>query len=384
MSNKELIDSLTSDMNAGVRRIYNNSAIIQDLSYQELCQLSEKIERYRPTTEAGGERQRIILKIIAAMTEIAAPAVNSIVSAETATKIAESSFVLELHTREPSFTQKVDAKDYNVIMKDDSGVATDRLSISKKLILKRDIQQLGRHRHYFIKSLKNMSLPGGLLTLGNGQFLIPLTMLPRVREKIAGYLSKRDELLDDFEARYTEIIASARERLGGLFDTSDYPPFSMIRERYCTDYKFISNRVPEEFKKVSEEIYSAEKQRILAECAGTVGLVENALRNKFIELTEHFAERLGSDSEGKPKKFQGSTLDHLKEFIEIFSEMNLTGDGELADLVKVTEKLVEGADIKKIRTDKQFRADLEKGFEKIKLASDRLVITRKRKVVLED
>jgi hypothetical protein len=309
------------------------------------------------------------------------------VSPALAEKIAKETCILEIHRHEPGFEKKIDS---GVILNsaEDPGISSidpKRLSVYKFLITRKEIRDLQRHRTKFFDRLKEMSLPGGMLTLGNGQYLIPVSRIGEVRAEIDTYLSERSALLDEFELRYPDVIAAAKERLGSLFNPDDYPAFPAIRAQYSTTYKFVSNTVPEEIQRISQQIYDQEQARILAECAAVTGLIQNTLRDRFVDLVNHFSERLGMDEKtGKPRRFHGSNVEHFESFIKAFSDMNLTGDTDLAELVKKADVLIKGADPGKIRTDAEFRLALETGFNEIKAAADKLVVDRKRKVILED
>lgn len=305
------------------------------------------------------------------------------VSQSVAEKIARETCILEVHRSEPGFQKKIDSS--IVLNGPNESVDPKRLYVTKALVDTKDIRDLSKHRTKFFDGLKALSLPSGLLTIGNGQYLIAVSMIDQVKTKIDTYLSERSDLLDDFEARYPAIIESAKERLGPLFNPGDYPPFPSIRSSYDTKYRFISNTVPEEIAKVSQEIYEAEQARILHLCAGEVDFIQNALREQFLELVEHFSSRLGADEEtGKAKRFHGSNIEHLKEFVATFKQMNLTGDIVLEELAAKAEALVTNVDPNKVRSDADFRADLAKSFADIKNAADKLVVDRKRKVILED
>jgi hypothetical protein len=110
-----------------------------------------------------------------------------------------------------------------------------------------------------------------------------------------------------------------------------------------------------------------------------------SFREQFLGLVEHFADRLGKDEEtGKPKRFHGSGVDHIREFVKSFADMNLTGDTTLQELVHTAEGLLDGVEPAKIRTDLDFRQELKENFDKLKEAADKLVTNKARKIILED
>lgn len=390
---KSIYDSITSNLSKGVARVHKNFDLYLALDDQERGAFRERVQNYAPKNGAATTKDELIRMIdsISAIEEAFEEKVEDKnivkegVSQSTAEKIAKQTCVLEIHRHEPGYNKKVNSTELLSATQNDHQIDPSRLSITKALIDRKELSNLRKHRIAFFQSIKDMSLPGGLLTLGNGQFLIPVTLVKTAREKIDKYLSERDELLDDFESRYNEIIEKSKERLGILFDAADYPPFNILRSSYSTSYKFISNNVPEEFERISKEIYEQEKTRILTECSSVSGLIQDSLRERFLDLIAHLNDKLTPDeTTGKTKRFYGSNIEHLKEFISTFSDMNLTGDGDLSDLVKQSEALLEGIDVTRVRSDDEFRSELEKGFNNIKQAADLLVVDRKRKVILED
>lgn len=306
------------------------------------------------------------------------------VSQETAEAIATQTCILEIHRHEPGFSRTVPSESI-LNGSTNNNIDPKRLTVYKALITNKELRDLNAQRASFFDEIKAMSLPGGLLVLGGGQYLVPLSNIGYLKQRLDAYLEERNVLLDDFEARYPDIVKAAEERLGKLFSAGDYPPFAHIRSLYRTTYKFISNAVPEELAKVSQALYDAEKARIIADCHATAGLIQEALRSQFLDLVDHLHDRLKPDEEtGKKKRFHGSNLSHLQGFISQFKNLNLTDDSQLESLVKQSESLISNLDPDQIRTDEAIRESLEKGFNDLKNAADSLVITEARRVILED
>ena len=309
-----------------------------------------------------------------------------VVSSEVARQVAERSCILEFYQSEPTFKKKVSASAIIDSSKEEgiSGIDPTRLSVSKALIETAELRELLMHRRRFNRALKMLSLPGGLLTLAGGQYLIPLVLINEVKANIDQYIITRGELLERFGERYPAIIEHAKEKLGDLFDETDYPEFNLIRMAYTVQYKFVSNSVPEELKKVSDQLYKQESKRVLADCAGAAVEIEAALRKGFADITEHLADRLSIDeATGRPRQLHSSVVDGVKQFIDTFQSMDLTGDAALGELVTQARGLLGGADADQVRSDPALRQKLKEGFEKIKDSASNLVETRKRKVILE-
>ncbi len=309
-----------------------------------------------------------------------------VVSSAVARQVAERSCILEFYQSEPTFKKKVSASSI-LDSSSEAGIAgidPTRLSVSKALIETAELRELLMHRRRFNRALKQLSLPGGLLTLAGGQYLIPLALINEVKANIDQYIITRGELLERFGERYPSIIEHAKEKLGDLFDETDYPEFHLIRMAYTVQYKFVSNSVPEELKKVSDQLYKQESKRVLADCAGAAVEIEAALRKGFADLTEHLADRLSVDeATGRPRQLHSSVVDGVKQFIDTFQSMDLTGDAALGELVSQARSLIGGADADSVRSDPALREKLQQGFAKIQESASSLVETRKRKVILE-
>lgn len=377
----ESVITLT-DVNADFTSGPENPNIVGEPSLEEIADVFETIaEDDSPTSLATAETTDLMAAIQAPEEELV-----QVVSSEVARQVAERSCILEFYQSEPTFKKKVSASAIIDSSKEEgiSGIDPTRLSVSKALIETAELRELLMHRRRFNRALKMLSLPGGLLTLAGGQYLIPLVLINEVKANIDQYIVTRGELLERFGERYPSIIEHAKEKLGDLFDETDYPEFGLIRMAYTVQYKFVSNSVPEELKKVSDQLYKQESKRVLADCAGAAVEIEAALRKGFADITEHLADRLSIDeATGRPRQLHSSVVDGVKQFIDTFQSMDLTGDAALGELVSQARGLLGGADADQVRSDPALRQKLKEGFEKIKDSASNLVETRKRKVILE-
>lgn len=383
----DLLTKLTSDLNAGTKRILANPNLISTLSKQDLNTLLQQVTAYAPRTEAGATTKTHAISVIEQAIINKDLDVHSAVSSQVAEKIAESTFVFEVHSRQPSFVKKVDSTRFMGVVdsKDKSGIDAERIVVAKRLVDRAELKAITKLWGQFIKSIKAHALPGGMLTLGNGQMLIPIEFLPFVREQLAKYLEEREVLIGELGERWTAIVADAQVKLADLFDASEYPSFDQVRQLYSTDYKYISNAVPENFERMSKEIYDQEKARVIAHCESAGALIHDTLRSRFGDYVVHLTDAVGIDEEtGKVKRFQESTLEKMRDFIENFKVLNLTGDVELEGLVNQAQELIEGTDAKSIRTDEEIRARIEKGFENLKKQTSRFVKVKSRRVEIED
>lgn len=306
------------------------------------------------------------------------------ISREVAEKIAQQSFVFDFHTSSPTFRKRVNS---GFLMKtinpDYSQIEPDRLVVSKALIKSQSLKDISKHVTSFVAWVKFISLPGGMLTPGYGQWLVPTTLLPELRNRLNEFERVRAELVQKFLEDMPSLIEQARIDLGPLFDESQYLNPEEIRDSFKVKYKFVSNLIPEEFEKISKTIYEQEKARVIQECSSAAIIIQETLREKFADLVSHLHSRLGNDSEGKPLRFQKGSVEHLKDFVAIFRDLNLTGDVELENLVNKTQLLLQGTDVKKIRSDEEFRTSLNDSFGELTEKLSTMIVPKTRRLNLD-
>jgi hypothetical protein len=298
---------------------------------------------------------------------------------DAARKVAARSCILEFYQSEPTYKKKVSAAE---IMggedeDDDHDFNLGRLSVSKALITAPELTSLLMHRRRFIKALKKLTLPGGLLTMAGGQYLIPIAFVARAKDMIDRYSVVRLELLEKFGEHYYALVEEAKKDLGSLFDPDDYPDFTVIKAAYAVHYRFVSNDVPDFLLGINPALFESESARVLRACGAAALLIERTNRKTFLKLVTHLADRLGMDEHtGGPKQLHSSVVDGVKEFLKAFTEgYDLTDDKDLATLVEEARISLDKLDAKVIREDPELRGRLKVGFEGVRDASAKLVKT---------
>lgn len=285
-------------------------------------------------------------------------------------KVAQNSCVFQIKFGGCTFTKKIPSE-FALSTLDKEGkakVQAHTLRISQDMINKDHLEGIWKAGRDFVAEVKRLSVPGFGFVLGGGQYLIPLDSIEEVKEKLETMVTERNEALEAFLDDYESIIDEARDMNGEFFNEVDYPSAQKVRDSYNLDYRFIGNQVPEELKKVSNQLYEIEKARIEAECAAAVPKIREALRASFLGLVEHISNSMLPDPDtGKKKRFYGSSVDKLKDFIDLFATKDLTGDSDLQTIIQKTNAILSDSDVDLARTDEEFRQQLG---EKFKALSD--------------
>jgi hypothetical protein len=384
----EQFTKFVKDMSAAVKRVYNTPGIVDEMTVEQRNDFKARVEKYTPSNPEGQGRKSTVLYTLETTVAVEAASTNGSVatpvndmSAEVAKRIAEESIVIEIHIRQPGFTKKIDANDFLDRNGNKGKVESDILHVHQDLIDKRHVKNLMDHRQSLLDYIRSWQVPGGMLTPGGGQFLVPLAAQEKIYAKIEEFGAERQGLLDKFAESWDTIVEEAKKKRGVFFDDGDYPSFKSIRDRFTHDFRFISNKVPDELKKLGLEIYQKEFDKQMLNCATAASEIQAALREGFLGLIEHFTDRLGVDEEtGKPKRFNEKRITDIREFLETFQARNLTNDTQLAALCEKAQTLIEGVDAATIRSNADARASLKQAFDDLTTATNELIGTKTRRV----
>lgn len=150
----------------------------------------------------------------------------------------------------------------------------------------------------------------------------------------------RDMLVDKFLAEYPALREQARFDLNDLFDETDYPHPSVVRNRFtCTfevmplpdaaDFRVVQGIDTAELARLQEAADAKANARVQEAVSCTVTRVLDALRT--------LADRLGAYTEkeladAKGNRYYESWVENVKEMAALLPQLNLTNDPRLNDM----------------------------------------------------
>ena len=135
----------------------------------------------------------------------------------------------------------------------------------------------------------------------------------------------------ELDEHYWELQLAARQRLGRLYDASDYP--SSLSGLFAIAWDWPSVEPPPYLRQLSPDLYREECQRVQARFDEAVRLAEQAFVEELSRLVSHLTERLSGSEDGKPKIFRDSAVENLTAFFQRFRELNIGSSEQLDDLV---------------------------------------------------
>ena len=193
----------------------------------------------------------------------------------------------------------------------------------------------------------------------------------------------RSELGDavaQLDQHFGELKAAARERLGRLYDSADYP--DSLRELFQLEYDFPAVEPPDYLRQLSPALYEQEQARVAARFDEAIRLAEEAFTSELAKLVSHLTERISGQDDGKPKIFRESAVTNLTEFFERFRQLNVRSSAQLDDLVDQARRIVRGIEPQELRDSASLRQLVATQLAGVQSVLDGLLVDRPRRNIL--
>jgi len=179
---------------------------------------------------------------------------------------------------------------------------------------------------------------------------------------------------------YEHLKSAARDRLGTLYNSTDYPVSLLGLFQVAWDYPSVEP--PEYLQQLSPEIYRQECERVAARFDEAVQLAEQAFMEELQQLVAHLTERLTGQVDGKPKTFRDSAVGNLSEFFQRFRTLNVRSNDQLDDLVAHCQQIVRGVEPQALRDNQGLRQHVAQQLSQVENVLDGLLVDRPRRNII--
>ena len=183
--------------------------------------------------------------------------------------------------------------------------------------------------------------------------------------------------LDD---HYAELKAAARQRLGSLYNPTDYPP--SLQGLFEIDWDFPSVEPPDYLLQLSPALYEQEKARVASRFDEAVVLAEQAFLAELAKLITHLTERLSDETQGEKKIFRDSAVTNLTDFFERFKQLNVRSSAELDSLVEQAQGIVQGVEAQDLRDSTALRQHIVTEMSRVQTAIDGMIVDQPRRRIV--
>lgn len=272
-------------------------------------------------------------------------------------------------------TTKTLSTDQKIVAADVFGADGASISASKRLLDPKHpaLAAVTKIKGRVTKFWKDNSLPfpeGGIRLIRHDQ-------IAEFDETLNGFRSQLDGAVVELERHYDEMRSAARERLGSLFNPSDYP--ATLVGAFGIEHSFPAVEAPEYLRQLNPEVYRQECDRVQARFTKAVEQAEQMFFDQLAGLVDHLVERMSGKEDGKPKTFRDTTVDNLNEFFARFRQLNIGGNAELEELVERAESIVSGVEPQQLRDNASLRQHIATQMSTVQANLDGLLIDRPRR-----
>lgn len=189
-----------------------------------------------------------------------------------------------------------------------------------------------------------------------------------------------DESVVNLDKHYAELRSAARDRLGSLFNASDYP--ITLQGLFGISWEYPSMEVPEYLQRLNPQLYEQECRRIAGRFDEAVLLAEEAFLGELNRLVSHLTERLSGGDDGKPKVFRDSAVENLKEFFGRFQQLNVRSNADLDSLVEQAQRILKGVEPQHLRDNVTRRQQIVSQLAGVQASVDGMLVDRPRRSIV--
>jgi hypothetical protein len=196
---------------------------------------------------------------------------------------------------------------------------------------------------------------------------------------MADFQVELDDAVTNLDRHYSELRTAASQRLGSLYNPSDYP--ETLQGLFTVSWDFPNVEPPDYLVQLSPGLYEQERARVSARFEEAVNLAEQAFLEEFARLVAHLAERV-TDEDGESKVFRDSAVENLSEFFERFRSLNVRSNAQLDDLVAQAQRAIRGTGAQDLRDNGVLRRELASQLSRVESSLDAMLIERPRRRIL--
>lgn len=207
------------------------------------------------------------------------------------------------------------------------------------------------------------------------------------QEDVSGFETRMQEFKAQLEAavanlqlEYETIKEKAREKLGSLYNSEDYP--ANLDGVFAISWEYPPIEPPRYLMQFNPQLYAQEQNKIQRRFEDAVALAEQAFAEELSGLVSHLIERLTEEPGGKKKAFRASTIENFKEFYENFRRMNVRSNAELETLISQANELVSGVDPRDLRQNQELQSTLRTQMSELKTSIDSVITQAPRRRIL--
>src|SRR5579872_4846649 len=264
---------------------------------------------------------------------------NDVIDTNNGASILESAMCLSLELSRIGTRRKVNpgeaAKAYEA--------EEDMIHVSKEILKSTALEDIKKLDGVIRTYVATKCLPAQSM-FRSGVYLIPNLSVVKINNRLKEFKAQRESLVQLFMEEYDAVKKDAENRLGPIFDPSNYPDPEQVRSSFRMTFRYMTFDTPKKLKGIDPTVYAEELEKSRQSVAVCTQEIQLALRENLAKLVEHMFDKLSEKPDGSKKVFRNSSVEKIKEFLDDFNSKNITNDKELEELVNKARALMDGVE----------------------------------------
>lgn len=219
-----------------------------------------------------------------------------------------------------------------------------RINVTKRLLDSEELKSISRLDADVLSYIDSKCLP-----YEKGLHVLPIGLVGQVEAKLQEFSERRELMAESFTEKYPELLETAREPLGVLFERADYPTQEQVRARFRMTWNYVTLSTPASLKELSADLFEKERDKIQQKMQDSYEEWRTMLRVGMADLVERLKDSLVPGADGKTKRLTDSSVNRLREFLNTFEFRNVTDDTELAIVSGQLKDLMQGITPEQLR-----------------------------------
>lgn len=193
---------------------------------------------------------------------------------------------------------------------------------NKQLIAKSALEAIAKEAGTIRSYHYSRTLPWG----NNGQRLLPAKLFMEYRTEIAEHQREFNRLADVFVTEYPALVNDARQHLGTLFNSADYPGATQIRKAFGIELDFFPVPTSGDFR---VDVASDERAQLQAQIEEATRTRQKAATQACYIRIKETLERMKNQCVPGKTRITTSLVDDVYDLAKILDVLNINDDPDL-------------------------------------------------------
>lgn len=260
------------------------------------------------------------------MSELLLESVEEAIDTSTITNIASASMLVDIGISQWAARKKDKRASASVIS--DNNAETGVASVHKDLLAGcAELTAVHKMTSAIRVYHQAHTLPWGMNNL------LPTAWYPDYHRDITGMFAQWETKVDEFVAAYEWQVAQQTvlaNKLGDMFDPSEYPPADTIRQKFHYRYGVFAVPTNDWRLQNCEESMEQLTEQFNTYVQDNVHAMFQSVWKKLYAYLERASERLDYVDNGDKKKFHDTLVSNVTDMFEVLDVCNVTGDSQMS------------------------------------------------------